>query len=191
MKVAQCFKIYSLNLDNFLNTNYSEIMKMARKISKHYQDYKDLGHYAIQEFMEHERAQELVDNNQAMKFLSGIMWRSWYSSTSRYHTIYRDKGRMEPCETIYDDALPPVEDYDYDKDLVIDAINGILDDMVSDKVEVWFRSTLFRMYLETPNYSELSRKTGIPRTSISKAVDETKEYVKKRLKDAGIDYDFT
>lgn len=168
---------------------------MARKISKHYQEYKDLGHYAIQEFMEHERAQELIDTGQAMKFLSGIMWRSWYSSTSRYHTIYREKGRTEKWDSIFDstwdDIIPEEDQYDYERDLAIDAINGILDDMVGDSIEHWFRSTLFRMYLDTPNYSELARRTSIPRTSISKAVDEARDYIKKRLKEAGIDYDFT
>lgn len=168
---------------------------MARKVSKHYKDYEDLGHYALEEFMQHERAQELVDSGRAMQFISGIMWRSWYSSTSRYHTLYREKGRMEKWGSIFDatwDQITP-EDvaYDYEKDQAIDAINGILDDMVGDSIEHWFRSTLFRMYLDMPNYSELSRRTGIPRTSISKAVDEARDYIKKRLKDAGIDYDFT
>ena len=164
-------------------------MKMARKISKHYQDYKDLGHYAIQEFMEHERAQELVDSNQAMRFLSGIMWRSWYSSTSKYHTIYRDKGRMEPCETIYDDALPPVEDYDWNQDIVVEAIQGIIEDMHAEKNAIWYRVVLFQMWLDEPNISELSRQTGIPRNSINNAVEEAKRFIKQQLKNQNISYD--
>jgi len=43
------------------------------------------------------------------------------------------------------------------------------------------------MWLDEPNYSELSRKTGIPRTSISQAVNEAIDYIKTRVND-GTDY---
>lgn len=79
-------------------------------------------------------------------------------------------------------------DYDIQDDIRLDAIEGILEDMMGEGFgHYWYIATLFRMWIETPNYSELSRKTLIPRTSIAFAVEECKEYIKKRLKDANID----
>jgi len=154
---------------------------MSKSICKCSQDTSDeLGHYVIEQFMLHDRAQELIDQNEAMKFLSGMIWRSYHSSTSPYHKLYRQGGRMHE---LYDSTLDELadEEYDYETDLNIESIQGILEDMQSDTVEQWFRATLFNMWLEEPNYSELSRLTKIPRTSISQAVNEAIEYIKKRI----------
>ena len=66
-------------------------------------------------------------------------------------------------------------------DLKIEAIQGIMEDMEADTIEQWFRVTLFKMWLNNSNYSELERITKIPRTSISQAVNECKQYIKKRI----------
>jgi DNA-directed RNA polymerase specialized sigma24 family protein len=115
-----------------------------------------------------------------MLFLSGIIWRSYKSKTSPYHKLYRQSGRVhelfpETAEKIQD------EEYDFETDLTIESIQGILEDMLSDTTEQWYRATLFNMYLQESNYSELARITGIPRTSISQAVQECKAYIKKRI----------
>ena len=161
---------------------------MSRKICKASPESDDVAHFAITEFMEHERGQELVDAGQAMQFLSGIIWRSFNSSTSQYHTLYRQKNRMHSLpewhEEIQDDSI-----YDFAQDTAVEAIQGVLEDMEASGIELWYRSTLFRMYIDTPNYSELSRLTKIPRTSISKAVEEAKEYIKEKLKQNNINYD--
>ena len=78
------------------------------------------------------------------------------------------------------------EEYDWETDLTIEAIQGVLEDMEADTIEMWFRAKLFRMWLDQPNYSELSRITLIPRTSISQAVQECKEYIKQRIDNYGI-----
>ena len=125
---------------------------MAKKICKGHSEYEDVAHFAITEFMTHERGQELVDTGRGMNFLSGIMWRSFNSSTSQYHTVYRQKGRMH--------SLPETH-----------------------------LSTLLQMWLENPNYSELSRRTGIPRNSISNAIEEAKKYIREQLKLQNINYE--
>ena len=58
--------------------------------------------------------------------------------------------------------------------------------MKKGDVEVWYRATLFELYLKENNYSEISRQTGIPRTSISVAVTEAIEYIKEELIKSGI-----
>lgn len=161
---------------------------MAKKICKGSQESEDVAHFAIAHFMEHERGQELVDANRGMQFLSGIIWRSFHSSTSEYHSLYRQKGRVHPIEDKHLEV--PVIDYDYHQDTVVGAIQGILEDMMCDRTDLWYRATLFEMWLDTPNYSELARKTGIPRNSISHAVDEAKQYIKQQLNIQGIHYEY-
>jgi hypothetical protein len=173
---------------------------MARKIIKKSERhvYEDLAHHALESFIKHDRAEELVEKKQAMQFLSGIMWRNWYSSTSPWHKLYRKSGKEEE---LYPDVIGAggrelwinkshtenvwskhdEEPYDMEWDLKIESIQGIMEDMEADTVEQWFRVTLFKMWLDQPNYSELSRMTGIPRTSISQAVSECKDYIKQTI----------
>ena len=161
---------------------------MSRKICRMSPESEDVAHFAIEQFMQHERGQELVDAGKAMQFLSGIIHRSFHSSTSQYHTVYRQKGRVH---SINQDALLKQDDYqyDYEQDIATEAIMGVIEDMKADSIELWFRATLFEMWIEVPNFSELSRATKIPRTSISKAVDEAKEYIQLTLKQRRINYD--
>lgn len=152
---------------------------MAQRICKS-PEAEEVAHYAIEQFMHHKRGQELVDKGQAMLFLSGIIHRSFHSSTSPYHTVYRQKGRVH---RLYDKTAERIadEEYDIEQDLLIESIQGIMEDMESDGVEQWFRVILFKMWLDQPNYSELERITHIPRTSISQAVKECREYIKQRI----------
>ena len=161
---------------------------MSKKICRSSQESEEVAHFAIAEFMEHERAQELVDAGRAMNFLSGIIHRSFHSSTSKYHTIYRQKGRMhglpQSHDNIQDDNI-----YDLEQDIATEAIQGILEDMKADTIELWFRAVLFEMWIKEPNFSELSRQTKIPRTSIAKAVEEAKTYIQLTLQNNNIFYE--
>ena len=166
-------------LNTFLTDNYDNIILMSKRICKS-REAEDVAHYAIEQFMQHKRGQEIVDKGQGMLFLSGIIHRSFHSGTSPYHKLYRQSGR---AHELYDKTAEriPDQEYDIEWDLKIEAIQGIMEDMEADTVEQWFRVVLFKMWLKQPNYSELSRMTNIPRTSISQAVNECKEYIKNRI----------
>ena len=175
-------------MNKFLEQNYKAIIIMARKICRSSPESEEVAHFAISEFIEHERGQEIVDSGRGMNFLSGIIHRSFHSSTSKYHTIYRQKGRMHELPEWHEN-LQDIEDYDYEQDMATEAIQGILEDMKAESIELWFRSTLFEMYIKEPNYSELARQTQIPRTSISKAVEEARAYIKLTLNNNNINYE--
>lgn len=154
---------------------------MARNVCKCNRDTsEELGHYVLSKFLEHPRMEELIEKGEAMKFMSGMMWLSYHSTTSPYHTLYRQKGRVHE---LYDKTAEVIEDtlYDTTEDIQYTAATAILEEMQTDNIENWYRSTLFLMFVEEPNYSELSRKTGIPRTSISQAVQECRQYIKEEL----------
>lgn len=167
-------------MNAFLEANYNKIIRMSSAICKCDKDTAaELAHYAIEQFITHKRAEELIAKNQGMLFLSGIIYRSYHSVTSPYHKLYRQSGRVVD---LYDSTANRLEDTEYniEQDLMIESIQGILEDMLSDTVEQWYRATLFNMWLDNPNYSKIARLTGIPRTSISQAVQECKDYIKKR-----------
>ena len=175
-------------MNNFLTKHYQDIITMASKICRSSPESEEVAHFAMSEFIEHERGQELVDTGRAMNFISGIIHRSFHSSTSKYHTLYRQKNRMHPLPEWHDN-IQDDNGYDYDLDIATEAIQGVLEDMKAESIELWFRSTLFEMYVKEPNYSELARQTGIPRTSISKAVEEARAYIKQTLINNNMNYE--
>jgi len=171
-------------VNKFLTEKYADIIKMSWRICKS-KEAEDVAHYAIEQFMIHKRGQELVDKGQGMLFLSGIIHRSFHSGTSPYHKLYRQSGRVHRLHDKTSEARVD-EPYDFEIDLTIEGIQGIMEDMEADTVDQWFRVKLFKMWLDNSNYSELSRITGIPRTSISQAVKECKDYIKNRIEQNGI-----
>lgn len=176
-------------MNQFLEDNYDHIVKMTEKITQD-SNYREIAHYVIHQFMEKPNAQKLVDRGEALRFMSGMIYRNYYSSTSPYDKLYRQKRRVGlggHKEYDFTNMDLEWEDYDPTDDRRLEAIEGILEDMMGEGFgHYWYIATLFRMWIETPNYSELSRKTLIPRTSIAFAVEECREHIKKRLKDANI-----
>lgn len=177
-------------------------MLMAKKITKSHSDWEELGHYCIGQFVEHERANELVDTGMAMKFLSGMMYRNFWSQTSRWYYEHKQQGRMvhngwDKPENAYMDSLQ-YEEYDQHTDDVIEAILGIIEDMKHTEGEggnrdkkLWEIATYLEQWCQLSNYSELSRKTGVPRTTMSQGVAEAVKYIRQVLKNNNINYDPT
>jgi len=103
---------------------------------------------------------------------------------------------MEPCHTIYDDALGQVEEFDMEKEIAIEAILGQIEDMKhtdgeggNRDIKLYEMAELLQQWSETPNFSELSRKTKIPRTAIAHSVKSAIEYIQYQLKQNNIRYD--
>jgi hypothetical protein len=168
---------------------------MSKKICKSNAGWEDVAHFCIIKFTEHERAEELIGLGQAMKFLSGMIYRSFWSNTSQYYTLYHQKGKFSPVSTIYDEAMPEAQEYDYEEDLTIEAILGIIEDMKHTEGEggnrdkkLWEIATYLEQWVQTPNYSELSRISKIPRTTISHGVEEAIQYIRQQLKQNNINY---
>ena len=176
------------SLNRFLTDKYEAIILMSKKICRASRESEEVAHYVMAEFMEHERATELVEAGRAMNFLSGMIHRSFHSSTSKYHTVYRQKGRMHQMTQKQFNRQDDSE-YNYEQDNATEAIAGILEDMEAGSIETWFRATLFKMYMKESNCSELARQTKIPRTSIAKAIEEARTYIQEQLKNNNINYE--
>ena len=157
---------------------------MTAKICK-CNEYEELAHHVITEFIDNPKAEQLIlnENNEAMAFISLIVRNQYYSKNSPYHKIYRQSGR------VYNDRhIPETEDepYDLSKDFHLEMIEGILEEMELDRGEQWYQASLFRLWIQTGNVSEIHRQTNIPRQSIANAIAECKEHIKKTIKDRGI-----
>lgn len=173
-------------INKFISNRYDEIMLMSKKICRSHVEWEEVGHYCIEKFMIHERAEELIEANRAMQFISGIMHRSFHSSTSQYHKDIRQKGRMHSLPSTTQLEYSDI-DYNLEQDILIDTIEVVLEEMIADSKERYFQAVLFQMYAKDPNFSKISREVGIPRTTISRAVEDAKEYIKQQLKNRGIE----
>ena len=188
----------------WIQENYNNIVQWAKNMTKGDQLAEELAHYAIEQFITHKRYDEVnlkheaePDYGHCRGFILAIMRNSWYgkkSEFSRIHKAHRaDIGhrKRNVSESKFNTLLENKEqtDYDYELDYVIEAIHGILEEMSIDTQDLWFQAKLFQMWMEDSNFSSLSRRTGIPRSSISNAVNEAKACVKQQLKNRGIDYE--
>ena len=70
------------DLNTWLTNQYAAIVLMSKKICKGSLEHEDVAHYCIEKFMEHKRAEELITKGEAMRFMSGMIHRSFHSSTS-------------------------------------------------------------------------------------------------------------
>ena len=187
MKYVNSINIQEIMVNGFITNRYEDIMLMSKKICRSSPEFEEVGHFSIEKFMIHERAEELIEAGKGMQFLSGIIHRSFHSSTSQYHTLIRQKGRVHGFTSNTQLEEPDVE-YNDEQDNVVAAIQIIIEEMVNDSKEMWFRSVLLQMFADNPNYSKIARETGVPRTSISRAVKEAKEHIKEELIKRGINY---
>jgi len=187
---------------NWITENYEEIMSWAKNISKGDELAEELCHYAIETFMNHKRYNEICqrereepNSGHCRGFILAIMRNSWIGQKSqftRYHKAHRaDLGHRK--RTVTQDKFNSllegleVDEYNYEEDFLIEAIEGLLEEMNLDtNGKLWYNARLFQMWIECQNYSELSRRTDIPRTSISNAVEEAKHYIVNELKNRGI-----
>lgn len=193
-------KYRTLNLD-WIGDNYNNIIQWANNICKGDALAEELAHYAIEKFLTHPKRDEILDRDRLdpdyghnRAFLLGIMRNSWFGAKSEFTRIHKaHRADIGKRKRVVSDAKftqlldGPVDEYDHDRDRLIEAIEGILEEMELDlEGKLWFDAKLFTMWLATPNFSELSRRTDIPRTSISNAVEEAKRYILKELQERGI-----
>ena len=184
--------------------NYDNILQWANNISKGDELAIDLAHYSIEKFITHPRYEEIINRDiedpkhgHCRGFILAIMRNSWFGKKSEFSRTYKlhraDIGSRKRYieEDKFEELLQEGDiAYNYEQDFIIEAIQGIIEEMLIDNKKLWFSGKLFQMWLENPNYSELSRITEIPRTSISAAVEEAKQHIKEELKNRGFNYDF-
>ena len=182
---------------DWVTQNYDNIIQWSRNMCKNDALYEELAHYAIEKLLTNHRYDEILakhnldpDYGHLRGFILAIMRNSWYGKKSEFRRVNANhradigsRKRVvtdDKWERLTEDI--PNEEYDFEIDFLVEAIEGLIEEMELDQEGLWYRARLLKLWLATPNFSELSRITGIPRTSISKAVDEAKTYIIEELK---------
>ena len=75
-------------INEFITNHYKEILLMSKKRVRN-NDYEEVAHYVITIFLVTPNAKELITKGEAMKFLSGMIFRSYHSKTSPFYKLYK------------------------------------------------------------------------------------------------------
>jgi hypothetical protein len=167
-----------MTVNDWITQNYQNILQWAKNAAQQHDDYEDLAHYAITTFLEHEKAQQLVYNDEARWFIVRILLNSSRGTKSEYYRIYRPQH-----DTTAEFKQIADNEYNMHLDFLTEHVYGILEDMIHGDAELWFMGTLTTLCLQQDkiNFSKLARETGIPRTTISDTYKKTLEYIKNKL----------
>lgn len=167
--------------DQWVSDNYYNIHKWLRNTTrgKRPELYEDFVHEMMLIFLEHPKAQEVVDRDEARWFLTRIALNQWRSTTSPWA-----KQNWNANVQLYMDFEAPLDEYAVEDDALMELMIGILDDMHLGNLEEYYMSLVVMIYHELDgNFSEMSRRLDIPRTSLSKVYKEAIRTIEKRLID--------
>lgn len=165
-------------MEQWINQNYPKLQQAAKNICKS-KEWEDVLSYSLEVFLLHEKRDQIIETGGAMWFLVRTMMNSYRSSTSAYHTLHREKNRFNSLEGL---DTPDVTGEAAELEELIQRIEVLIEQgLESRDPATWYRIKLLKLYIETPNYSKLARQIGIPRTSISQAVNEAREWIQDNL----------
>ncbi len=165
-------------LNQWINQNWPKLQQAAKNITKS-KEWEDVLSYSLEVFLTHPKRDSLVQDGGAMWFIIRTMMNSYRSATSAYHTLHREKNRFN---SLQDFDTPDVTVDAEELEAMIQQIEGLIEQgLESRDPALWYRVKLLKLYIETPNYSKLARQIGIPRTSISQAVQEARQWVLDNL----------
>ena len=164
-------------INKWLDANYDEIVLIAKKVTKN-KEYREIAHWTIMQFIDNKKALTLIDNGEALKYISGIIHISYHTSTSTW-------ARQNPTHQHFNNDIDVInnDEYNYQLDNMLEQLDTLLN-MKHNDIIIWFNLTLLKMWMHNPNYVSLSKQLDIPRTTISRAVNEGKKWIKNN-----IDYD--
>ena len=166
--------------DQWVSENYENIKKWLKNITrgKLPHIFDDFVHEIIIIFLEHPKAQEIVDRGEARWFMARIALNQWRSTTSPW----AKQEFSHTWEVLFDSFEMEADEYSLEDDALIELMVGILDDMHLGDIEDYYMSMVVMVYQElNGNFSEMSRRLDIPRTSLSKVYKEAIRTIETRL----------
>ena len=167
--------------EQWVNENYEDIKKWLKSTTrgKLPQLYEDFVHEIILIFLEHPKAQELVDKDEARWFIVRVALNQWRSTTSPW----AKREFSHKWVQLFEDVELKESEYNVEDDALIELMVGILDDMHLGEIEEYYMSLVVMIYHElNGNFSEMSRRLNIPRTSLSKVYKQAICVIDERLK---------
>ena len=142
-----------------------ELRQICRKIGGNLSD--DLFQELMLILLEYNE-QKLIDiyNKGYYKwFLVKTLTNQFNSNSSPFNKKYRPKD----IDYIISDS------YDHSIDIMIDKVNNKLNQLH------WYDRELFKAYIESGSYRKLSKQTDIPFNSISRTINNVKNYIRNNF----------
>ena len=156
-----------MNLNQFLEQEYTTLQQAAQKITGNNELQLDLLHYAIEELSGKQNLQAILDSGGGRFYLVSIMMTQWRSQTGPF---YKQFMKEHVDIATWDQAEEEEPRLDVTK------IRSILDSLP------WYERELFKLFTDGQHtYSSLSRETGIPRTSIGLTIKRIRKHIKQNL----------
>ena len=166
-------------INEWINENYDNIKKWLKNIIKDENPsvQQDLIHDIIITFMEHPKAEQLIEDDEARWFIVRIALNQSRSVTSSHYKTYKQNPINEFDDTLYE---VQEEDYDLTRDNQIETLLNCLDEMYNGNNKERYYVMLILLYSTIENFSEISRRINIPRTTVSKNYKEGLEILKEK-----------
>ena len=162
-----------MTIDKYIESNYKEFQKLAKKISRGETYYEDLLHDSLLSILKSKHIQNLIDTGNFEFYLTRVMYLSVNSPTTPFYkqTIAWNRNRRD------------FKDYAHEVDktwLGARMTNEQLDILISRLND--FERLIFQEYiLEDFTYRELSKNTGIPVTFLYKTISNIKTKIKENV----------
>ena len=165
----------------WVTANYNDLRKTLLNITHNdYDLVDDLLHEVVIIFLEHKKAQELVNQGHAKWFFIRITLNQYRSTTSSFYREYKRKHLELETEWI----IPDENDYDIDTDIIIEKMLNILEDMLKSSIptEKHYAFIMMVYFSNGYNFAECSRLLDIPRTTIRRQFYEGVKIVWEKMK---------
>jgi DNA-directed RNA polymerase specialized sigma24 family protein len=161
-------------VEQFITNNYYELLSIAKKITKGNQLSQELLHEVIMQLYDKDQIiLEKYTDNQIKYYIVAIMRTNWFSNTSPfYYRIRRESAKYVDLKEVLEMEADQ-ESFEKEQLLVI------LEEQFCDLN--WFHKSLFELYMTLGSLSKVSKQTGIPLTSVSTYIKQSKAEIKLNI----------
>jgi DNA-directed RNA polymerase specialized sigma24 family protein len=158
----------------YITKNYYELLTIAKKITKGNQLSQELLHECIIQLYDKEQIiLEKYTDSQIKYYIVAIMRTNWFSNTSPfYYRIRRESAKYVDLKEVLEMEADQ-ESFEKEQLLVI------LEEQFCDLN--WFHKSLFELYMTLGSLSKVSKQTGIPLTSVSTYIKQSKAEIKSNI----------
>lgn len=163
-------------MNDWIETNYKELVKICQSIAKSDQ-IDDLLQICVEEFLRNKKA-DSIPNDQKLFFFSRIVRNNFNSTKSKYHYQYRKFSWQEL------NNVEMVDEPYYETEFNMEWVRNEIEIMKQDE---WYYGRLMELYIEEGcSITKLSKRTTIPINSVSRDINRVKSILKnKRNKQKG------
>lgn len=163
-----------MTINDWADANYKPLKQAINRITKHSDLSEELLHYTLEVLLARKDLFHLVQSGEAWYMCLRIATNNWNSVNSPFYRTYRQES--QDLSTVTE---KPDTDSDYDEK--IDTLLSRIDTELKNLT--WFEEMLMKVYVEhNENAALLSRKTGIPRTSINLTIKRVRQHLQKTIK---------